>query len=140
MSKKAGKQGVTQHLSPLVWSPVEVMFVFLLLDLSPPQVPKGYVTGDTSIKLNWEVKSPSKGSIFELRWKSDGNESSMLLPGVTGSVTLNHLKVYTGYSFRIRRGFKNGTWGAFSKYTRVWTPEGGRSIFHIQFEIINLHW
>ncbi|XP_044169231.1 receptor-type tyrosine-protein phosphatase F-like isoform X1 [Acropora millepora] len=114
-----------------VWTSLEIFQKAHLItgnfkhpDLSPPQVPKGYVTGDTSIKMTWEVKSPSKGSIFELRWKSDGNESSMLLPGVTGSVTLNHLKVYTGYSFRIRRGFKNGTWGAFSKYTRVWTPAG----------------
>lgn len=96
-------------------------------DLNPPRYILGYVTGDTSIKVIWEVKSSSKSTIFELRWKSSINESSMLLPGVTDTVTLNHLQVYTQYSFRIRRGFRNGTWGAFTKYTSVWTPEGAPS-------------
>ena len=95
-------------------------------DLNPPRYLVGYVTGDTSVKLSWEVQSPSKHSVFELRWKSDGNESSMLLPGTARTVTLHNLRVSTKYFFRVRRGFNNGAWGVFTRYTHVWTPEGGR--------------
>lgn len=93
-------------------------------DINPPSYLVGYVTGDTSIKLAWEVKSSSNENVFELRWKINSNESSMVLPGSTGTITLKNLRVYTQYLFRVRRGLVNGTWGAFTRYTRVWTPEG----------------
>lgn len=96
--------------------------------LNPPGYLVGYTTGETSVKLTWEVKSPSKNTIFELQWKNGINESSMLLPGTADTVTLNNLQVYTQYFFRIRKGFRNGTYGAFTKYTRVWTAEGGTNI------------
>lgn len=124
------------NYGPLVFSIYQYLWTFVKLyasfpALDPPSYLVGYVTGDTSVKLSWEVKSPSKNTVFELRWKSDSNESSMIFPGTTGTVTLNSLKVYTQYFFRVRRGFKNGTWGRFTRYTRVWTPEGGKNILTI---------
>lgn len=87
----------------------------------------GYVTGDTSVKLTWEVTSPSNNTVFEIRWKANANddESSMVVSGKTGTVTIRDLKVHTQYFFRVRKGLVNGTWGAFRDYIRVWTPEGG---------------
>lgn len=93
-------------------------------ELDPPSYLVGYVTGDKSIKLSWEVRSSSNNTVFELRWKIGDNESSMLLPGSTGTITLKNLRVYTQYLFRVRKGTVDGTWGAFTKYTSIWTPEG----------------
>lgn len=99
-----------------------------LSELDPPSYLVGYVTGDKSIKLSWEVRSSSNNTVFELRWKIGDNESSMLLPGSTGTITLKNLRVYTQYLFRVRKGTVDGTWGAFTKYTSIWTPEGGKNM------------
>lgn len=92
--------------------------------LKPPGYLVGYVTGDTSVKLAWEVTSPSNKTVFEIRWKNGRNESSMVVSGTTGTVTIHDLRVYTKYFFRVRKGFMNGTWGGFTKYRHIWTPEG----------------
>ena len=105
-------------LSILCWN-------FSAFDVKPPGYLVGYVTGDTSVKLAWEVTSPSNNTVFELRWKTNANESSMQVSGATGTVTIRDLRVFTQYFFRIRKGQVNGMWGGFTKYTRVWTPEGG---------------
>ena len=99
-----------------------------LSELDPPSYLVGYVTGDKSIKLSWEVKSSSNNTVFELRWKISDNESSMSLPGSTGTITLKNLRVYTQYLFRVRKGTVEGSWGAFTKYTSIWTPEGGKNM------------
>ena len=52
----------------------------------------------------------------------------MLLPGSTGTITLKNLRVYTQYLFRVRKGTVDGSWGAFTKYTSIWTPEGGKNM------------
>ncbi|KAJ7358733.1 hypothetical protein OS493_021508 [Desmophyllum pertusum] len=93
-------------------------------DLKPPGYLVGYVTGDRSVKLAWEIRFPSNNTVFELRWKSNDNESSMVVSGTTGTVTVHNLRVYTRYYFRVRKGLVDGTRGGFTRYTRVWTPEG----------------
>lgn len=93
-------------------------------DLSPPGNFVGYVTGDRGVKLAWEVTSPSSDTVFELRWRANSDESFMVVSGTTNNVTVRGLRVYTKYFFRIRKGLVNGTWGGFTKYTHVWTPEG----------------
>ena len=91
----------------------------------------GYVTGDTSVKLAWEVTSASNKTVFEIRWKNGHNESSMVVSGATGTVTIHNLRLYTKYFFRVRKGFTNGTWGGFTKYRHIWTPEGGKyTLYH----------
>ena len=95
-------------------------------DLKPPGYLVGYVTGDRSVKLAWEIRFPSNNTVFELRWKSNDNESSMVVSGTTGTVTVHNLRVYTRYYFRVRKGLVDGTRGGFTRYTRVWTPEGGK--------------
>lgn len=50
----------------------------------------GYVIGDISIKVIWEVKFLLKSIIFELRWKSLINELFMLFFGVIDIVILNY--------------------------------------------------
>ena len=71
------------------------------------------------MKLAWEVASPSNSTVFEIRWKADDNESSMMVSGTTGTVTIHNLGVFTQYFFRVRKGLVNGTWGGFTRYTRV---------------------
>ena len=100
--------------------------ITFLSGLRPPGYIMGYVTGDTSVKLVWEVTSPSNKTVFEIRWKNGDNESSMVVSGATGTVTIRDLRVYTKYFFRVRKGFMNGTWGGFTKYRTIWTPEGGK--------------
>lgn len=94
-------------------------------DLSPPGNFVGYVTGDRGVKLAWEVTSPSNDTVFELRWRANSDESFIVVSGTTNNVIVRGLRVYTKYFFRIRKGLVNGTWGGFTKYTHVWTPEGG---------------